>query len=428
MRRPHTRGVTWTLLALACATLTPAPATATPPPEPASVTRPATVAPAPGGSLVFIRRHDVWLAHGDGSGAYRVTYDGTAARPYRSPSQSDTGVIAVGHGKDIVTMTQNGTVLNRLDPPPLVGPADTPPADVSISPDGRHIAYTLVAHQCDLGTPGCRPSVASGITRADRLTSASTYGISTLWSPSWASNNRVILSGGYLYQVMLQDLGQQPVHWFDDQDLVPPGTSTDLGDAELSPDGKRLAAVRGYGDSITITWYEVRGDARNGAPPPPPEWTCLTVPPMAGLSSPTWAPDSLHLAWEEPDGIWTATTDTPCAQPSRLIADASQPDWSAARLAPKPRRLVAAKAPVVKGKPLVGRTLTARPATFRPGASTISYRWRCNNRPVKGAKRPKLRLTRKHRGCRITVQVTGSRSGYQSATATSRPTKRVIRR
>src|SRR6476659_8964621 len=70
-------------------------------------------------SLVFVKSGNVWLSQPDGSGAYQVTTDGTTSSPYRSPSQADDGTIAAGHGDDIVRMTQNGTVLNRIDPDPL---------------------------------------------------------------------------------------------------------------------------------------------------------------------------------------------------------------------------------------------------------------------------------------------------------------------
>jgi hypothetical protein len=40
----------------------------------------------------------------------------TSGGNYRSPTQADDGTIAAGHGDDIVRMTQNGTVLNTIDP------------------------------------------------------------------------------------------------------------------------------------------------------------------------------------------------------------------------------------------------------------------------------------------------------------------------
>ncbi|MFS3127338.1 hypothetical protein ACLM5J_02930 [Nocardioides sp. Bht2] len=414
--------------ALCAGTLQSAPAAADPSPSARADGPRASAAIAAPGSIVFIRDHNVWLARGDGTGAYRVTRDGTATAPYRSPSQSDTGVIAVSRRHLIIRMTQNGTMLNTIDPPPLVGGPNTPAGDVAISPDGRHIAYSLIAHQCDLGTPGCRPSVASSVTRAETPTPATTYGITPHWSPSWASNTRLLASGGYLYQIMVKDLGSAPVHWFDDHELsnVPPGASTDLSDAELSPDGTRLAAVRGWGDDTRITWYEVIGDPRVGAPPGPPVWTCMTSA-LDGLSSPSWAPDSLHFAWQEPDGIWATTAAQPCTDPTRIIPNASEPDWSAAPLAPAPRRLEASGRPTVKGTARVGRRLTSRSPLFTPSAQRIGYRWLCNSNPIRSATTRNYRLTRKDRGCRIQLRITASRNGHLSVTVTSPATRKVRR-
>ena len=46
-------------------------------------------------SIVYVKDANVWLASGDGGSQYQVTTDGTAAQPYRSPSQADDGTIAV---------------------------------------------------------------------------------------------------------------------------------------------------------------------------------------------------------------------------------------------------------------------------------------------------------------------------------------------
>ncbi|WP_243056518.1 hypothetical protein [Nocardioides sp. SR21] len=289
------------------------------------------------GTLVFIRKHDVWIARGNGRGLRQVTRDGTATTPYVSPSQSDNGVIAAGHGPHVVVMRQNGKVLKRMNPRPLTDevshPLDGPPVQVAISPDGKLVAYTFYSYGCSVGVP-CDAYTGTGITRTDRLTPASRYGQTYYWSPSWVGNRRTIQSGGYLHQISFKDLGAEPVHWFDDQDVaqVGIGESTDLEDAELSADGRWLAAVRGYGDSATIAWYSVTGDARTGTPPPVPTWLCVTSE-LKGLAGPTFSPDSKVLAWQEPDGIWTTTLDTgSCPNPQLLIRNAGQPDWSPADL------------------------------------------------------------------------------------------------
>ena len=99
------------------------------------------------GSIVFIRAHNVWIARGDGTGQLQVTTDGDATTPYVSPSQSDTGLIAAGHGPHIVLMRQNGLVVNRMDPPALVNevshPIDGAVVQTAISPDGSLVTYTF---------------------------------------------------------------------------------------------------------------------------------------------------------------------------------------------------------------------------------------------------------------------------------------------
>lgn len=287
------------------------------------------------GSIVFIRKHDVWIARGDGTGARRLTRDGTATTPYLSPSQSDTGKIAAGHGPHVVVMRQDGTVLKRLNPKPLTDevshPLDGPPVQVAISPNGKLVAYTFYSYGCPIGVP-CDAYTGTGITSTDRLTPASKYGQTYYWSPSWVGNRRTIQSGGYLSQITFKDLDARPVHWFDDHDIVGDLESTDLEDAELSLDGRWLAAVRGYGDTSTIAWYSVTGEARRGTPPPVPTWLCVTSQ-LKGLAGPTFSPDSKVLAWQEPNGIWsTNLDDESCENPQLLIRNAGQPDWSPAVL------------------------------------------------------------------------------------------------
>lgn len=383
------------------------------------------------GSIVFIRAHNVWIAKGDGTGAFQVTFDGDATTPYLSPSQSDNGLIAAGHGPHVVVMTQNGTVLSMMDPPPLQNsvshPLDGPPVQVSISPNGELVAYTFNSWECAVGVE-CSGYRATGITRTDRLTPASTYGQSFFWAPSWVSNSRLLQSGGYLSQVMLKDLGAEPVHWFDDQDLpeVGPGQSTDLDDADLSPDGRWLATVRGYGAETRIAWYTVSGDARNGAPPAVPDWLCATSA-LEGLASPTWSPDSSVLAWQEPDGIWTIQPHpSECGTtPALLIPDASSPDWSPAALAPAPRQYVAEAKPRLRGPAKVGKVLTVRAGAWSPTPAKITYRWLRNGKPIAKATKPRYKLSKADRGRRVSVRVTASGGEWKPTSVTSKPTKKV---
>ena len=124
-------------------------------------------------SIVFIKSGNVWLVAA--RRLRRLPGDDRrhALLPYRSPSQADDGTIAAGRDDDIVRMTQNGTVLNTIDPDPLTNsvghPVDGPPVDVAISPDGKRIAYTFVGYECPVGA-SCGARSATSYTAADHYT------------------------------------------------------------------------------------------------------------------------------------------------------------------------------------------------------------------------------------------------------------------
>ena len=291
-------------------------------------------------SIVFLKSDNVWLAKPDGTGAYQVTTDGTASSPYRSPSQADDGTIAAGHRDDIVRMTQNGTVLNTIDPDPLTNsvghPVDGPPVDVAISPDGKRIAYTFVGYECPVGA-SCGARSATSYTAADHYTLPVFSGSTYFRDPSWVTNSRTLQFGGYGSQVNIHDVGAGvSQHWFDDSDTSDP--STDLGDGEATRQGTDFAVIRGYDDSTQAIWYP-SPDVRSGSPAVPAPWTngCATGQ-EAGIAGPTWSPDGSALALESADGIWVKRQARNCTvQPTLAIAGGSAPDWGPANVNPAPR-------------------------------------------------------------------------------------------
>ncbi|MGA7397144.1 MAG: hypothetical protein WBW62_06815, partial [Solirubrobacterales bacterium] len=162
------------------------------------------------GSIVFVKKHNVWLANADGSGQYQVTDDGTYESPWGSPSQANDGTIAASHLDRIVRLRQNGEVLNTINPPPLVNSVshlvDGVPVDVAISPNGKLIAWSFVSYECPIGAScGARP--VTGYTAADRLTDPAIHGSTFFSEPSWVGNGRTLQSGGYGSQINIHDLG-----------------------------------------------------------------------------------------------------------------------------------------------------------------------------------------------------------------------------
>jgi hypothetical protein len=294
-------------------------------------------------SIAYTKDNDVWLAKPDGSGAHRVTTDGTPDQRYHSPSQADDGTIAAAHIQSIVLMRQNGEVVREIDPPALttsVGETvDGNPSDVAISPDGSLIAYTFARYSCHV-TCGARR--AMGYVRADGMPvpAPGLYG----GDPSFVTNSRVLTFAGFGRQVSLHDAGssESDAHWFDDYEIPGVVTGTDLADGEVSRQGDKLALVRSYGSDMHVAWYTLPGDPRTGAPPATPRAVCETTR-QAGFEDPTWSPEGGRLAWAEPDGVWivdpAATDPLKCAdhQPRRVIDGAGEPDWGPADVAPGPR-------------------------------------------------------------------------------------------
>jgi hypothetical protein len=302
-------------------------------------------------SIVYVKDGNVWLTAPDGSRQTAVTTDGTAELPYLTPSQADNGTIAAARGTKIVLLQQNGEVIRELDPPPLVDSTshtiDGVPVFVAISPDATKVAYSFVGYGCPVWTE-CMARATSGVTDATQVVPASRYGQVTYGNPQWVSPNRLMVFGGFLHQVNLWDLGQPDAfHWFDDKDWAGSENSTDLGDGDLSRDGRIWAGIRGYDDAGSgrfrqLIWFKTSGNPSADAPPPVPEDLCISDP-AAGTSSPTIAPGGDTLAFERLDGIWLVrgvTTDqSRCteAQEVPLIPGGSEPDWGPADVNPQPR-------------------------------------------------------------------------------------------
>jgi len=388
-----------------------------------------------GGSIVFIKQNNVWISDGDGGHQRRVTTDGTAAKPWSSPTQSDKGIVVAGRGSLVYRMDQSGNVLTTLDLPALRDSAgnllDGAPARLAISPDGSKIAYTYRFYSCDWG---CYVRAVTSFTSSTAVSPSGTWGVTHYDNPEWVSGSRVIVDGWLTEIVRFFDLGRGDFFWFDENSY----TTDDkvLDDPALSPDGKFVAAVRDEFENSNIIWYQVTGNPKSGARPPIPTPKCATNP-QVGYANPTFSADSTALAWEEPDGIWRvdqlAPVDCSTVQAKRIVPGGSQPSWSKASIQPykpgrpsKPqatKRLVVKKSPTISGKHKVGARLRASKGTWSAKPSSYSYRWYRGRKAIAKAKKSTYRVTKKDRGRTITVRVTVKRKGWTTAHKTSKPIK-----
>jgi hypothetical protein len=298
-------------------------------------------------SIVFVQGGNVFSARPDGSGKVKLTDGGN----WHSPTQSDDGTIAAVQGTGpIVVMARDGRPLRTIttvSAPSGDGGTFAPrPVELSFSPDGTKIAYAYVADSCPSGSSCGTIQKSTFYTRADvtEATPISVWGNQFgTHNPEWVTNDRTLVFGGYGRQVSIDDLGPgdySQVAW-----LIPDG---DMGDGELSRDGRRLVTTFGYGRDTTLALFAVYGDARTQSPPPLPAVAC-EMGPDERLGDPSWSPDGSGLAFETSAGIETirlarfeAGSCTSTGPSVVLAPGASSPDWGpadppAARWMPPPR-------------------------------------------------------------------------------------------
>ncbi|KRF07071.1 hypothetical protein ASH00_16125 [Arthrobacter sp. Soil782] len=84
-----------------------------------------------------------------------------------------------------------------------------------------------------------------------------------------------------------------------------------------------------------------------------------------------------------------------------------------------------APAPTISGTSAVGETLTVAAGAWAPAPVTLTYQWLRNGAAISGATAVNYPLVAADLGAAITVKVTGTKTGYATATAASAPTAAV---
>lgn len=88
---------------------------------------------------------------------------------------------------------------------------------------------------------------------------------------------------------------------------------------------------------------------------------------------------------------------------------------------------IVAMTPSVSGTPAVGATLTVAPGAWTPATAILKYTWLRDGTTISGAGAATYTLTPADLGTQISVRVTGTLSGYVSASAQSEPTATIVR-
>ncbi|WP_228503553.1 sialate O-acetylesterase [Clavibacter phaseoli] len=86
----------------------------------------------------------------------------------------------------------------------------------------------------------------------------------------------------------------------------------------------------------------------------------------------------------------------------------------------------ATTAPVIQGSPVAGTALRVETPAWTPEATVYSYAWARDGVSVLGATDATYTVRRADAGSRITVTVTGTRTGYQATSRASEPTATVV--
>lgn len=81
--------------------------------------------------------------------------------------------------------------------------------------------------------------------------------------------------------------------------------------------------------------------------------------------------------------------------------------------------------PKISGTAKKGKTLKAAPGTWKPSGVTLKYQWKRNGAVISGATKSTYKLVTKDKKKRITMTVTGSKTGYTTVARTSAATAKV---
>lgn len=81
----------------------------------------------------------------------------------------------------------------------------------------------------------------------------------------------------------------------------------------------------------------------------------------------------------------------------------------------------------IRGTAKAGRTLKASPGAWAPQPVSVGYQWLASGRRIPGATRSSFKIPKKYVGKRISLRVSARRTGYYTATTSTRPTAKVKR-
>jgi hypothetical protein len=138
---------------------------------------------------------------------------------------------------------------------------------------------------------------------------------------------------------------------------------------------------------------------------------------VPGATSPTYTPKTADVGKSLAVHL---TMTSPGRAPAESISDATDPVAESGTLQLTPGELE------IRGNPRVGQGLSVATWPWSPSGVELTYQWLANGEPIAGATTEWITLTGAQGGKRISIRVTGSKSGYADTSVVSAETDPVV--
>mgnify|MGYP002079102753 CR=1 FL=1 len=104
----------------------------------------------------------------------------------------------------------------------------------------------------------------------------------------------------------------------------------------------------------------------------------------------------------------------------RVTGSSGYQSWGKEYTLKATRALSSTPAPTITGTAKVGKTLKAKVTAWKPAKVTMTYQWLRDGKAISKATTSSYKLTKADAGKKISVKVTGTKSGYPSVSKTSK--------
>ncbi len=326
------------------------------------------------GSILYVKNHDVWLTNSTASTTTRITTNGSTATAdhtggvgYHAPTQPNSGafVVAVrnqnyspGYSQGwIWVLNRDGSVIRKFKPPqfaylPNPGSSCPVPAyqvprgivNATVSPDGRHIAYTDWTYEelpdCTVAT-GYSTYIVSSTGTAPHHIARGDGDAADIEAGRWATNQQLLLDDVDFGSVAFWSVtlpSSTAADWSDAPDYL------DAAYSQPALSGHRLASTS-YSEYAAGNVMRLWTSAGPPADPSPQcEYPTDDLATGAYASDPSWAPLAKAVAWSVDDdktavrageGVYVVQvgTNLTCRPaPVLLVPGGFEPYWSPASL------------------------------------------------------------------------------------------------